>query len=352
MEYCSQAHCYLIMAVRPHRSLIFTPFNRLLLIVMLVSAGIIANFKNLTDEGDGKLLNLDIDPILPPNGDLLKEFMVVRPPGSERHRNLQSFIQKYFTQIGWHFEVDRFSLERTVLGKPMEFTNLIATSDPAAPRRIILAAHYDSKLTVEGGKRGFLGATDSAWPCAVIMQLAASIPLSQIKGGNQTALQVVLFDGEEALLNWSIMDSLYGSRHLAKAWATATKTHHRLNNIDAFILLDLLGAKGPKIYPYSHKTLPLFNTLSSVEMSLRQSGKLKTQSTIFISGQAINSYTEDDHVPFAERNVPILHLIPLSFPSVWHRMVDDMSALHCDTCHDLFIILYHGIVEILTSKRE
>ena len=51
------------------------------------------------------------------------------------------------------------------------FTNIIATLDPNAPRRMVLACHYDSKLT----PRGFLGATDSAAPCAQMINLARTM---------------------------------------------------------------------------------------------------------------------------------------------------------------------------------
>lgn len=31
-------------------------------------------------------------------------------------------------------------------------------------------------------------------------------------------MQIVFFDGEEAFVDWTKTDSLYGSRHLAKRW--------------------------------------------------------------------------------------------------------------------------------------
>ena len=53
------------------------------------------------------------------------------------------------------------------------FTNIIATVNPNAKRRLILAAHYDSKLyESEGDTRFFLGATDSAMPCAMLIEIA------------------------------------------------------------------------------------------------------------------------------------------------------------------------------------
>lgn len=58
------------------------------------------------------------------------------------------------------------------------FTNIIATLDPTAPRRLLLACHYDSKALPpdpRAPERVFLGASDSAVPCAMILELATSL---------------------------------------------------------------------------------------------------------------------------------------------------------------------------------
>ncbi len=68
-----------------------------------------------------------------------------------------------------NYDVEEDTFENpTPLGK-IEFTNIIATKDLNAPRRLVLACHYDSKYF----KRfDFIGMTDSAVPCAMIMDLA------------------------------------------------------------------------------------------------------------------------------------------------------------------------------------
>ena len=82
----------------------------------------------------------------------------------------------------------------------------------------MLAAHYDTKVTPEG----FLGATDSAAPCAMLLHLAAALaPLldKSAAAPPELALQLLFLDGEEALRAWSATDSLYGSRRLAAQWS-------------------------------------------------------------------------------------------------------------------------------------
>ena len=76
----------------------------------------------------------------------------------------------------------------------------------------------------------FLGATDSAAPCAMLLDLAEVLnPLldrrkSRLDKGLfddgdgehdeelETTMQLIFFDGEEAFKDWSATDSVYGAR--------------------------------------------------------------------------------------------------------------------------------------------
>lgn len=73
---------------------------------------------------------------------------------------------------GWQVEVDAFS-SPTPLG-PVAFANVVATLSPEAPRRLTLACHLDSKLFPPGAPP-FLGATDSAVPCALLLELVRAL---------------------------------------------------------------------------------------------------------------------------------------------------------------------------------
>jgi len=37
---------------------------------------------------------------------------------------------------------------------------------------------------------------------------------------DDVSLQLVFFDGEEAFVEWTATDSIYGARHLAEKWST------------------------------------------------------------------------------------------------------------------------------------
>lgn len=87
--------------------------------------------------------------------------------------------------------------------------------------RLALVAHYDSKLT----PKGFIGAIDSAAPCAMILHAARVLDAAmtrkwaamQAKGHtnnleSEKGIQLILLDGEEAFVSWTDDDSVYGAR--------------------------------------------------------------------------------------------------------------------------------------------
>ena len=76
-------------------------------------------------------------------------------------------------KYGWPVEEDTFT-EKTPLGRK-HFTNIIATQNPKATRRLVLACHYDSKYFENFV---FIGATDSAVPCAMLLDVARHLNTS------------------------------------------------------------------------------------------------------------------------------------------------------------------------------
>jgi hypothetical protein len=72
--------------------------------------------------------------------------------------------------LNWEIQKDNFE-ENTPNGKK-PFTNIIATQNPKSLRKLVLACHYDSKYF---SNMVFIGATDSAVPCAMMLDLARSM---------------------------------------------------------------------------------------------------------------------------------------------------------------------------------
>lgn len=60
---------------------------------------------------------------------------------------MRNYIVEKLENLKWHVELDAFD-DQTPHGQK-HFVNIIATKDPKAARRVIVAAHFDSKYFPE-----------------------------------------------------------------------------------------------------------------------------------------------------------------------------------------------------------
>ncbi|KAJ4357286.1 uncharacterized protein N0V89_001861 [Didymosphaeria variabile] len=312
------------------------------------------------------------------SGALLAPILRPRVSGTEGSTAvLQHFLDFFKKELPeWRLELQNSSSTTpTSNGKLVPFVNLIATRDPPNAGigdvgRLALVAHYDSKLE----PAGFIGAIDSAAPCAMLMHAARSVDKALTKKWAAMAaegtddleekkgLQILLLDGEEAFKSWTDTDSLYGARALAEEWEStfnpAASTYKTpLDSIDLFVLLDLLGSRGPTIPSYYKTTHWAYKHMAQAEHRLRDLGLFKSSPNhpsrvakranenkrtepLFLTAAAqedggfFGGYIADDHLPFLARGVEVLHIIPSPFPHVWHDITDDGEHLDVETVED------------------
>lgn len=329
---------------------------------------------------------------------LVSKIMIPRIPGSEGSRKVQQILTEPFQgkDSKWNITTHTFTAS-TPVGK-VEMTNLIMSRHPFALRQLVLACHYDSLSR----PRGFIGATDSAVPCALIIDTALALEklMNDKKGSerwHETGLQLIFFDGEEAYKVWTHTDSTYGSRALADHWSKQYRTQishaplearrhvpglstmRTIDSIEHFVLLDLLGTPHPRIPRYFADTGWIHDEMRSIEERLAEAGLLfpmksgssteyeypprskstgtdilpthadakVAQHSFFANDHMPMFGIEDDHLPFLANGVPICHLIPSPFPAVWHTMADNAKALDYPTVHAWAMIMRVFVAEYL-----
>jgi len=120
------------------------------------------------------------------------------------------------------------------------------------------------------------------------------------------------------------------------------------------VLLDLLGAPDPTFYNFFKNTEDWYVHLHNAEKRLADLGHMERYTSSSVVSRTANayfqlrstsSYIEDDHIPFLQRGVPIIHVIPSPFPSVWHKIADDRKAIDMFTIENLNKILRVFVVE-------
>jgi glutaminyl-peptide cyclotransferase len=204
-------------------------FRSLFFLICASSTSHVAAYTSLSDETLNHLpaagADLDIK-----TGNVLSPILIPRVPGTPGSATVrQHFVDWFTTHLPkWAIEFQNSTSKTPATGdKQVPFVNIIITRDPPWTKpgdvgRLALVAHYDSKLT----PAGFIGATDSAAPCAMIMHAARSVDEAltrkweaMIADGTsgsgmeeEKGVQILLLDGEEAFLSWTDRDSLYGAR--------------------------------------------------------------------------------------------------------------------------------------------
>ena len=166
----------------------------------------------------------------------LAKILVPRAVGSRNLTDVQNLIRDHFSDLRtsipssdgskvdtWHLLEDVFTADTPYGSK--EFKNLVFTHDPLAEKKLVVAAHVDSKYFEKAPHNGFVGATDSAAPCGMMLDMASALThlldqalQSRLEGeasdyGVRTTLQFIFFDGEEAFKVWTNADSIYGARY-------------------------------------------------------------------------------------------------------------------------------------------
>ena len=328
------------------------------------------------------------------NGKLLAPILQPRVPGTPGSTAVLNHFADFFqTELPqWHIAFQNSTSKTPGTGdRDVPFVNLIATRDPPEADTgevgyLTLVAHYDSKMTPEG----FIGATDSAAPCAMLIHVARSLDGALTKKWeamgaqgikqedydlgleSHKGLQIILLDGEEAFVSWTSQDSIYGAKALAaemeSTYHPALSTYHNaLSSIQLFVLLDLLGSADPHLPSYYKITHWAYQKMARLEDRLRQLMLYKSSPnhpTKRISQENLparskaqraepkwlfefdktedrwnGEFIGDDHTPFLARGVDILHMIPTPFPGVWHHSDDDGEHLDMDTTEDWAVLV-------------
>src|SRR5690242_1560847 len=101
-----------------------------------------------------------------------------RISGSSGMDKQQELLFKHFKACGARVDFQRFQAKQNSQHDPVEMSNLIAHFNPDRPRRVILAAHYDTKPIADQEPNirkwhdPFVSANDGGSGVALLMELA------------------------------------------------------------------------------------------------------------------------------------------------------------------------------------
>ena len=234
----------------------------------------------------------------------LKDFVALgpRPLGSDGHAKAEQFILSHLD--GAQVEQDKFNVQ-TAAG-PFAMNNIVAKFPGKKEGVIVLAGHYDTNLPLKN--TSFVGANDGGSNVGLMLEISSQLRVHPPEG---YSIWLLFTDGEEATVEWTAADSVYGSKHLAKRWSddgTATK-------IKAFLLLDMIGDKSLDIDRDSNSAPWLLDVI------YRAAQRVGQQSHFFARSNDI----QDDHLPFRAVGIPVADIIDIDygFDNIYHHTTQD-----------------------------
>lgn len=258
-----------------------------------------------------------------------KEISIYRPVESNALYQVKQKVMSKMKELGLSTTEQIFT--RNINNKIYEFSNLVGINPAAKPPYILLGAHIDSPQ-IDGCE----STIDSATGIAIILELTKNL----LNKNPATSIMVLFVDGEEAIDGtWSKNNTLSGSTYFVN--------NYDLTLIEKVYIFDLIGGDIDKnkiaAFDNNPATYNDFNKLSNIN--------LKYDHQIFINPKTFvaSNYIEDDHVPFKEKGIYSVNLIPYKFPDSHHNLKDNYNNVNWKYI-EIFYNVFHDFMNIKTVE--
>jgi glutaminyl-peptide cyclotransferase len=227
-----------------------------------------------------------------------------RPAGSDALVRTRAYIEEQLESCGWKVTEQQFT-DNTPRG-PVVFVNLIARFGAGSKPAFLLCSHYDTKIF---DAFRFVGANDGGSSNGLLLEMARSLALESRLAEK---IELVFFDGEEAVENFSGTDGIYGSRHFGQELARSDSA----KQFRGGILFDMIGDRDLKV------TIPPNSPPNIARDIFSSADALQARDHFTYFDQDVT----DDHTPLNAAGIPVIDLIDFRF-SYWHTADDTIDKL-------------------------
>jgi len=308
-------------------------------ILLLVSIVLFAVVSCGESKDSGRTSKVELKPSPIANADSLYQFVAdqvafgPRVPNTLAHAQAAEWFVDKFESYGAKVTVQEF--EALVYdGTPVNLKNIIASFNTDVKKRILLAAHWDTRPFADRDANDSYapidGANDGGSGVAVLLEIARQISIQNPTVG----IDMILFDGED----WG-EHAEEGQKQLPEGldawWALGSqhwsKNKHKANyNAYYGILLDMVGAPNARFLYDSVSKENAGRILDKVWTIAHEKGYQSYFKKQDGFGQII-----DDHV-YVNQNalIPMIDIIDYqngTFTPAWHTQNDNMDNISKET---------------------
>lgn len=262
-----------------------------------------------------------------------------RVPNSTAHDSCRMFLVNTLQRFGAEVIEQKFQ-PTAYTGEVLNSTNIIGQFNPQATKRILLAAHYDSRhiadspLSEERQNEPILGADDGASGVGVLLEIARLLHENPIPMG----VDIIFFDAEDYGESRDAEDE-EDQAVTQKTWALgaqhwARNLHAPGNRPQYGILLDMVGSKNAR-FPKEGYSMAYAKPIVDKVWNLAEK---MGYGNYFDQTQYRGGIT-DDHLFVNEiARIPMIDIIniplddnDLSFGKHWHTHYDNMDVINART---------------------
>lgn len=237
-----------------------------------------------------------------------------RVPGTAAHDSCFAMLVQALRRNADVVETDTFHYQEPTLDKNLRMMNVMARFRPADKRRVLLAAHWDTRPWADKDpdstrrNQPILGANDGGSGVGVLMALAEQLH----RHAPGIGVDLALFDGEDLGTETNPSGFFRGSKRYLEWRATEPAPLF-------VVVIDMVGNKDAAFYWEGNS----YNRASNIVLLVWNKAKdLGVRQ--FRSG--VKFTIADDHVPFLMADIPAIDVIDFDFPA-WHTHGDDMSQV-------------------------
>ncbi len=234
-----------------------------------------------------------------------------RVPNSKAHRACADWLMSELKKTSRQVAGQRF--DSPWADSSLHMVNIIASYNLKAKKRIMLAAHWDSRPMADqdvsaNQNKPIPGANDGASGVAVLLEIGRLLKIQPPPVG----VDIVLFDGEDWGAEGHTEDYFIGSRYFAKNLKTYRPVYG--------ILLDMIGDADLQL-PVEYQSQRLApQIVSKVWKAGAALGYKAFQNRM---GPAVN----DDHIMMLDAGIPFIDIIDFSYKgpngaNYWHTLQD------------------------------
>jgi len=256
-----------------------------------------------------------------------------RVPNTKSHVECGEFLARFFMKNGGWVLRQEFKA-RAFDGTELKLKNLVISYNHKATKRILLAAHWDTRPFADqdekNPKKPIDGANDGASGVGILMELARAIHAAEKKP--DVGIDIILFDGEDYG-----QPMFYPGPYQEDSWCLGSqywsKNKHKTNYSAYYgILLDMVGAKDAT---FAKEGISMLNAPSVVQNVWSTAARLG-YGKHFISVQS--DPITDDHTYINKLAlIPMIDIIEYEmsdgnyFGSYWHTHDDNINVIDKNT---------------------